>query len=74
MEGDQEWATSKEDKGALRRKTKALATHAPHTHKGKNEGVKTKRKRQKSRTSKDQKEESEEIAPARTTRKKKLKA
>ena len=57
MEGDQEWATSKEDKGTLRRKTKTLPTHAPHTHEGKTEGVKT--KRQKSRTSKEQKEESD---------------
>ena len=59
MERDQEWATSKEDKGALRRKTKTLPTHAPHTHEGKNEDVKTKRKRQKSTTSKAQKEESD---------------
>ena len=58
-EGDQEWATSKEDKGALQRKIKTLPTHALHTHEGKNEDVKTKRKRQKSRTSKEQKEESD---------------
>ena len=60
MEGeDQEWATRKEDKGALWRKTKTPTTHAPYTHEGKNEDVKTKRKRQKSRTSKEQKEESD---------------
>ena len=55
-EGDQEWVTSTEDKGALRRKSKTPSTH---THEGKNEDVKTERKRQKSRMSKEQKEESD---------------